>query len=185
MLPTSPTIRIRLAKQPPLYFVAAVVVASLLPVLFQLLPDASAVALQRLPKLAAAPLVFERIAHHAPPGLVRVPAFAELDQPDEPELEEVLIVEAEPEDDRATRARVAERPREASPVHRAAARSHVAPNESGPRGPRGVGLEQRAKAACAARNKPLARSVYRALPLGDERRRTVRKACRESGILIL
>ena len=164
---TSPTIRIRLANQPPLYFVAAVVVASLLPLLFQLMPDASSVvALQRLPKLAAAPVAFER---------VDVPSFAVLDAEVEPPAEEtaddVVIVEPEPRE-RTIRARSATPDRrDETPTRRAAT-------------PR-PGLEQRGKAACAAGNKSGAREVYRALPIGDERRRSLRKACRDAGILIL
>lgn len=170
---TSPTIRIRLAHQPPLYFVVAVVVASLLPVLFQLLPDASsAVALQRLPKLAAAPIAFERID---------VPAFAVLDDEVQPQVVEAVAPEADEEI-----VIVEPQPRERSSKHRAAALDRArepSPSRRLP-APR-PGLEQRAKAACAAHDKAAARSAYRALPFGDERRRSVRKACRDAGIIML
>jgi hypothetical protein len=164
---TSPTIRIRLAHQPPLYFVAAVVLASLLPLLFQFVPEASsAVALQRLPKLVASTVAFERI---------ELPSFAVIEEPatdEQPstEPEEVMILEpevGEPE----RKAKVVARP--VAPERRLAS---ATPRPS---------LEERGKAACAAKNKTAARDAFRSLPLGDDRRRTIRRACRDAGILVL
>lgn len=168
---TSPTIRIRLAHQPPLYFVAAVVLASLLPLLFQFVPEASsAVALQRLPKLVASTVAFERI---------ELPSFAVIDEQESTEQEsmeqesvedeDVMILEAETEPER--KAKVVARP--IAPERRLAS---ATPRPS---------LEQRGKAACAARNKTAARDAFRSLPVGDDRRRTIRRACRDAGILIL
>ena len=42
-----------------------------------------------------------------------------------------------------------------------------------------------AKAACRRGNKDVARSVYRDLPVGDARRREIRRACRQEGVWIL
>jgi hypothetical protein len=157
---TSPTIRIRLAHQPPLYFVAAVVIASLLPLLFQFVPDASsAVALQRLPNLVASTVAFDRI---------ELPSFAVIES-EELVQEEVMILEPEAEPER--KAKIVERA--TAPERRLAS---AAPRPS---------LEQRGKAACAAKNKTAARDAFRSLPVGDDRRRTIRRACRDAGILIL
>jgi hypothetical protein len=128
-------------------------------VLFQVIPDASAVALQRRPKLVAA-AAFDRID---------LPALAILDDEIE-EPEEVLILAPEPAE-RETPSRTREVSRRSPP------RAH----DRLPRPDRA----QRAKAACAAGNKSAARTVYRGLPLGDPRRRAIRRACRQSGIFIL
>ena len=161
---TSPTIRIRLAHQPPLYFVAAVVLASLLPLLFQFVPEASsAVALQRLPKLVASTVAFERI---------ELPSFAVIDDPEPEAQQEVMILEPEaPEPER--KAKAVARPTAPASERRLAA---ATPRPS---------LEQRGKAACAAKNKTAARDAFRSLPVGDDRRRTIRRACRDAGILVL
>ena len=160
---SNPTIRIRLAQQPPLYLLVAVVVASLCPLLMQLWSTPTVASLERLPALALAPDSLQRVRL---PPVAEEPAQAPAavtveDAPREPpeELDAVVILD-EPAAPARRVGTAKPKPRTATPA-------------------------QQAKAACARKDKATARTAYRRLPVGDARRKDVRRTCRDHGVWVL
>jgi hypothetical protein len=190
--------RIPLHRQPPVWLISCVVLASLSPVLLRAFgvelgpplpvdPVAMAradepVAAQPIVDLAArSPVIarFDRVALEpttsAEPEIVIVddetsdPDAADLDDAGDTAEPLAVVAEATGPDAITESTPRAAQPDVARPTEGVARRAELA----------------EAKAACRRGNKDVARSVYRDLPVGDARRKEIRRACRQEGVWIL
>ena len=185
--------RIPLHRQPPVWLIACVVLASLSPVMLR------AFGVELGPALPVEPVAMARepgVAGSLVDLAARSPVIAGADRPAPPlppaEPEIVIFDDAssqgvdqlaDPDDDVD-----ADDETGADQAVAAAARTDAI-TESTPRAvaqpdARPTELAE-AKAACRRGNKDAARSVYRGLPVGDARRREIRRACRQEGVWIL
>jgi hypothetical protein len=190
--------RIPLHRQPPVWLISCVVLASLSPVLLRAFgvelgpplpvdPVAMAradepVAAQPIVDLAArSPVIasFDRVALEpttsAEPEIVIVddetsdPDAADLDDAGDTAEPLAVVAEATGPDAITESTPRGTQPDVARPTEGVARRAELA----------------EAKAACRRGNKDVARSVYRDLPVGDARRKEIRRACRQEGVWIL
>lgn len=184
--------RIPLHRQPPVWLIACVVLASLSPVMLR------AFGVELGPSLPGEPVAIARAGEpEAARPIVdlaaRSPVIAGVDRPARTPAQasepEILIF-----DDAPAKADAAATDVDAAHDDAHADRFAVAPasdaiTEPTPRGAarpdtRASELSE-AKAACRRGNKDAARSVYRGLPVGDSRRKEIRRACRQEGVWIL
>lgn len=166
--------RIPLSRQPPIWLMIAVVVASLVPLAVHLQAPGSAIAASASDRVA--PPIAATTTVHVPTGLRGVERAVER------RAEPIVVADV---------AQAADEPCPAEPCdgtpERAGPTRHAAPSTSPPARQRMTRPEPLTKAtsACREGDKKTARSTYRAIPLGDSRRREIRKACRREGVWIL
>jgi hypothetical protein len=193
--------RIPLHRQPPVWLISCVVLASLSPVLLR------AFGVELGPPLPVDPVAMARAdepvaAQPIVDLAARSPVIARFDRVAVPSAlasaspePEIVIVDEETSDPDA--ADLDDAGDLAEPLAALAeATGPDAITESTPRGTQPdvarptEGVARRAelaeaKAACRRGNKDVARSVYRDLPVGDARRKEIRRACRQEGVWIL
>lgn len=189
--------RIPLHRQPPVWLISCVVLASLSPVLLR------AFGVELGPPLPVDPVAMARAADPVAAQPIvdlaaRSPVIARVDpvalEPTTSAEPEIVIIDDETSDPDA--ADLDDAGDTAEPLAALAeAAGPDAITESTPRGAqpdvarptegaRRAELAE-AKAACRRGNKDAARSVYRDLPVGDARRKEIRRACRQEGVWIL
>jgi hypothetical protein len=178
--------RIPLHRQPPIWLMVGVVVATLVPLTMHVFAASASDHVERDVALVLAPAPARELVASAAverplvtpsiPVVAKVASAEELIRVDV----EVDIEESEPcpaPCDERPQPSMAE-PREEPSIGRSAI---PRANEASSRPP----LLSKAAAACREGDKKSARSTYRAIPVGDSRRKEIRKACRREGVWIL
>jgi hypothetical protein len=176
--------RVPLSRQPPIWLMVAVVVASLLPLTMQFNGDVgSAHAAGSLETIEVGQAVEHEFARAAASNELQphepAPSFPKTAAAEELVLLETSIADAT-EDLEPCPTPCDER----SPAAEEPETRKTSEDESTAR-PSRAPLLTKVSEACREGDKKAARSTYRTLPLGDSRRKQMRKACRREGVWIL
>jgi hypothetical protein len=174
--------RVPLSRQPPIWLMVAVVVASLLPLTMQLDGDVGSAHAAGVETIEVEQTVEHQFAESAAINDLQrhgpAPSF-----PKAAAAEEIVVVETSIAD--ATEdLEPCPTPCDESPAADEPETRRTSEDEPTARPSRPPLLTQVSE-ACREGDKKAARSTYRTLPLGDSRRKEMRKACRREGVWIL
>lgn len=172
------TTRISVYRQPPVWLIASVVLAAVLPAV---LP---AFGIETGPALPVQPVATARASEPAPAEVVHE---LELTAPVVARHVDASLAEASGNHEDIVIFDEADEPEEDAAQPDAALPTAPSTDDRDPRVAAPVKATRltEAKSACRRGNKEAARSLYRDLPLGDARRKEIRKACRQEGVWIL